>query len=145
MSDGNVIDWRNAKRRSHKAKARATKTPTSPATVALIGGSESGGEKPASRKPASKGPGKKGPGSKELGSRAPGDSKGTGETSPKKKPKASNQEKAARRRRARGLTLCRAGRHRWAVDNSLPFDVAGGKLVTRRRCRHCGKTRVDLD
>ncbi len=144
MSDGNVIDWRNAKRRSQKAKARATKTPTSRATVAPISALTEGKE-PGQAPEARKEPEER----KETEERKePEERKATGaskESRRAKKPNASNQEKAARRRRARGLTLCRVGRHRWEVDNSLPFDVTGGKLVTRRRCHHCGKTRVDLD
>lgn len=116
MSKGNVIDWQKAKRRSRKAKSSATETTRRGATVERIG------EAPSQLKNS------------------------TDETlRHEKRPRAANEAKAARRRRARGLTLCRAGRHRWEVDNSRPFDVAAGKLVTRRRCRHCGKTRVDLD
>lgn len=51
-----------------------------------------------------------------------------------KKPKQSQKHK--------GNTLCRNGFHKWEVDNSKPFDVAQGKLLTLYRCKRCGATKT---
>lgn len=48
-----------------------------------------------------------------------------------------------RRRKAEGDTLCRNGRHRWAVRPETRFDVKQGKLVTAYRCERCGATRSE--
>ena len=39
-------------------------------------------------------------------------------------------------------TLCRNGHHKWQVVTSDPFAVRRGELVTRYRCKRCGKERV---
>lgn len=49
-----------------------------------------------------------------------------------------------RRRRAEGNTLCRNGRHRWALRPESRFDVKAGKLVTVYRCERCGATRTEV-
>ncbi|MFT7262237.1 MAG: hypothetical protein ACI9A2_000292 [Halioglobus sp.] len=45
----------------------------------------------------------------------------------------------------KGKTLCRHGHHKWVVDNSKPFDVKTGKLVTLYCCSRCQKTKVKTD
>jgi len=37
------------------------------------------------------------------------------------------------------LTLCRNGHHKWQIVNSDPFAVHRGELITRYRCKRCGK------
>lgn len=44
--------------------------------------------------------------------------------------------------RARGLTLCRSGFHKWAIETNARFDVKLGRLVTVERCSRCGEERV---
>jgi hypothetical protein len=44
-----------------------------------------------------------------------------------------------------GDTLCRAGFHKWIVDQKKQFDVKLGKLVTVRRCDRCGARKTTLD
>lgn len=56
---------------------------------------------------------------------------------PFKKP--SNKERARRR------TLCDSGFHKWVIDRERQFDVKRGRLVTVRKCRRCGMTRVTAD
>lgn len=51
-------------------------------------------------------------------------------------------ERPAKPTKRSGNSLCRAGRHRWEVVKSDPFDVKLGKLVTRYRCRRCGEYRT---
>lgn len=41
----------------------------------------------------------------------------------------------------KGKTLCRSGFHKWEVDNTVPFDVKQGKLLTHYRCKRCGTTK----
>ena len=60
-----------------------------------------------------------------------------GEILPFRRPKASE--------RHRGNTLCRNGHHKWVVDKQSVFDVKLGRLVSRYRCRRCGKVRVSND
>ena len=49
-----------------------------------------------------------------------------------------------RREAAAGKTLCRIGRHDWQVDQSAPFAVYKGKLVTVRICSRCGAKKGEL-
>ncbi len=51
--------------------------------------------------------------------------------------------KAAERHKGKGL--CREGFHKWEVDKASVFDVKQGRLVTRYRCRRCGKLRTSAD
>ena len=46
--------------------------------------------------------------------------------------------------RAKGVTLCKRGFHKWADEPRKQFDVKQGKLVSVLRCTRCGteKTRV---
>ena len=50
-----------------------------------------------------------------------------------------------RRERAKGVTLCKRGFHKWAVWQKKQFDVRRGKLVTIRKCERCGETKTTLD
>jgi len=52
-----------------------------------------------------------------------------------RRPKASEKHK--------GKTLCRSGFHKWETDNSKPFEVREGRLMTVLRCRRCGATKVE--
>jgi hypothetical protein len=45
--------------------------------------------------------------------------------------------------RARGVTLCREGFHKWQIWQRKQFDVKAGKLVTVYRCARCEATRVE--
>lgn len=54
---------------------------------------------------------------------------------PFRKPKAA--------KKAKGLTLCRSGFHRWQIDKNAQFDVKQGRLVTVYRCQRCGATRTE--
>lgn len=47
--------------------------------------------------------------------------------------------------KAKGITLCRNGHHKWEIDQRKQFDVQSGKLVTIRRCQRCPATRTTLD
>ena len=46
------------------------------------------------------------------------------------------------KQRNKGKTLCKNGFHKWEVDTDTPFDSKQGGLVTRYRCKRCGKKRV---
>ncbi|MGK0499377.1 MAG: hypothetical protein ACJAYG_001014 [Oceanicoccus sp.] len=48
----------------------------------------------------------------------------------------------AKRKPAKGNTLCRQGHHRWKIVNNQKFDVKQGRLVTLSECSRCGKRRV---
>ena len=50
-----------------------------------------------------------------------------------------------RKKKGEGLTLCKSGFHKWAVDQTRKFDVKQGKLVTLRRCERCGATKITAD
>lgn len=50
----------------------------------------------------------------------------------------------ARKRRARGKTLCKSGFHKWHADGTTRFDVKEGRLVTVERCLRCEATRHRL-
>jgi len=51
-----------------------------------------------------------------------------------KKPKLKEKHK--------GKTLCRSGFHKWEVDNSKPFSVKQGKLLTVYKCKRCGQIKT---
>ena len=42
----------------------------------------------------------------------------------------------------KGKTLCKRGFHKWEVVDR-PFDSKQGRLVTRYRCKRCGKTKTE--
>jgi len=46
--------------------------------------------------------------------------------------------------RAKGITLCGSGFHKWKVDTETRFDVKQGKLMTTQRCTRCNETRTKL-
>ena len=41
-----------------------------------------------------------------------------------------------------GEALCRNGHHKWEVVKSDPFAVQRGELITRYRCKRCGKEKT---
>ncbi len=53
--------------------------------------------------------------------------------------KQRKQEKAKRK------TLCNSGFHKWQIDQKKQFDVRQGRLVTIRRCAHCGASKTTAD
>ena len=46
--------------------------------------------------------------------------------------------------RAKGVTLCGSGFHKWKIDTGASFDVKQGKLITTQRCTRCNETRTKL-
>lgn len=46
--------------------------------------------------------------------------------------------------RAKGVTLCRSGFHKWETLTDQRFDVRQGKLITVQRCIRCEQARVKL-
>jgi hypothetical protein len=46
--------------------------------------------------------------------------------------------------RAKGLTLCGSGFHKWKIDTEARFEVKQGKLITTQRCTRCNETRTIL-
>ena len=46
--------------------------------------------------------------------------------------------------KAKGVTLCNRGFHKWVDEPKKQFDVKQGKLVSIARCKRCGsqKTRT---
>ncbi len=59
--------------------------------------------------------------------------------------KKAAREKAERKQRAHGRTMCQRGFHKWQVNQRKQFDVRQGKLVTIRVCERCGARRTTLD
>lgn len=43
--------------------------------------------------------------------------------------------------KARDVTLCQSGFHKWKALPEHRFDVRDGKLVTAERCERCGMER----
>lgn len=48
------------------------------------------------------------------------------------------------KRKAKAMTLCRHGYHKWKPLKDKRFDVKAGKLVTVYRCERCGLARNEL-
>lgn len=46
--------------------------------------------------------------------------------------------------RAKALTLCGSGFHKWKIVIDTHFDVRQGKLVTTERCVRCHEERTVL-
>ncbi len=46
--------------------------------------------------------------------------------------------------RAKAVTLCGSGFHKWKVVKDTQFDVHQGKLVTTERCERCKEERTVL-
>jgi hypothetical protein len=44
--------------------------------------------------------------------------------------------------KAKGVTLCRSGFHKWIIESEKRFDVKAGKLVTAYKCSRCGATKT---
>ena len=54
------------------------------------------------------------------------------------------RRRQSRREAAAGKTLCRIGRHKWEIDQSAPFTVHKGRLVTIYLCSRCGAKKTEL-
>lgn len=54
------------------------------------------------------------------------------------------QLKKIKQKRAEGKTPCDSGFHKWQTVKHATFDVKQGKLVTKARCKRCGKERARL-
>lgn len=54
------------------------------------------------------------------------------------------RRRQSRREAAAGKTLCRIGRHKWEIDQSAPFTVHKGRLVTIYICSRCGAKKTEL-
>lgn len=52
-------------------------------------------------------------------------------------------KKPSLKEKHRGKSLCKSGFHKWEVDNTRPFDVKQGSLVTHYLCRRCGATKTE--
>ena len=46
--------------------------------------------------------------------------------------------------KAKGVTLCQSGFHKWKPLAGQRFDVRKGRLVTTERCERCGVERTIL-
>ena len=46
--------------------------------------------------------------------------------------------------KAKAKTLCGSGFHQWVFDQKKQFDVKSGKLVSVKRCLHCGSTKTSI-
>ena len=46
--------------------------------------------------------------------------------------------------KAKGVTLCGSGFHKWKVVIDTRFDVRQGKLITTERCERCHEERTLL-
>jgi len=51
---------------------------------------------------------------------------------------------ARQHKRAKGVTLCCSGFHKWKIDTGSRFEVKQGKLLTTQRCTRCNETRTIL-
>lgn len=49
-----------------------------------------------------------------------------------------------RQTRAKGITLCKSGFHKWQPVKDQPFKVHNGKLLTAERCTRCNEERTKL-
>ena len=52
--------------------------------------------------------------------------------------------KARLQARAKGVTYCQSGFHKWQPVPEQRFDVRQGKLITTERCQRCNKERTRL-
>lgn len=46
--------------------------------------------------------------------------------------------------KAKGVTMCQSGFHKWKSVAGQRFDVKQGRLVTTERCERCGVERTIL-
>jgi len=46
--------------------------------------------------------------------------------------------------KAKGVTMCQSGFHKWKALAGQRFDVKQGRLVTTERCERCGEERTIL-
>jgi len=52
--------------------------------------------------------------------------------------------KARQQARAKGITLCQTGFHKWKLVPEQRFDVRKGKFLYTERCRRCNEERTRL-
>ena len=52
--------------------------------------------------------------------------------------------KARLQTRAKGVTLCRTGFHKWEAVPEQRFNVRQGKLIQSERCQRCNEERTRL-
>lgn len=53
-------------------------------------------------------------------------------------------QKERLRNKAKGVTLCGSGFHKWKVVIDTHFDVRQGRLITSERCERCHAERALL-
>lgn len=58
--------------------------------------------------------------------------------------KLSTVKRARQQDKAKAITLCGAGFHKWKIVIDSRFDVRKGKLVTTERCERCDEERIIL-
>lgn len=58
--------------------------------------------------------------------------------------KLNTLRKSRTQERAKGVTMCQSGFHKWKVVIDAHFDVRQGKLVTTERCERCQIERTTL-
>lgn len=56
-------------------------------------------------------------------------------STPAKRKKARS---VTRQSKAKAVTLCKRGFHKWQDDKRKQFDVKQGRLISVQRCVHCG-------
>ena len=54
------------------------------------------------------------------------------------------ERKARLQARAKGVTLCHSGFHKWKPVAGQRFDVRHGKLLSTERCLRCNEERTRL-
>jgi hypothetical protein len=54
------------------------------------------------------------------------------------------ERQVRRKARAKGVTLCRSGFHKWKAVTERRFDVRQGQLITTERCTRCPEERTRL-
>ena len=55
-----------------------------------------------------------------------------------------NIRHAKQQARAKDVTLCSSGFHKWKTDTGTRFDVKQGRLITTQHCTRCNETRTIL-
>ncbi len=58
--------------------------------------------------------------------------------------KLNTMRRARLQDKAKGVTLCQSGFHKWKPLTGQRFDVKQGRLVTTERCERCNTERTIL-
>jgi hypothetical protein len=58
--------------------------------------------------------------------------------------KLNTAKRARLQDKAKAVTLCGAGFHKWKIVTDSRFDVRQGKLLTTERCERCHDERTTL-